>query len=133
MKYFLKIITLFALSTNINAELIRDWITLQDEKTQSVSYLDVNSVVYFQNEIVQAQYLVNFGKLPQKQVIKGRSAINTVEIDCSQKSKFRILSTNWYELNFAKGKYYEEKKANSNWIKPPFETNVKNVIKSMCQ
>jgi len=133
MKSFLKIIALLAISTTTKAELVRDWITLQDEKAQSISYLDVNSVVYFQNEIVQAQYLVSFGKTPQKQITKGRSVIYTVEIDCGSKSKYRILSTDWYELNFAKGKYYEEKKAESNWIKPPFETNVKTVIKSLCQ
>jgi len=124
---------LLFLTLGIHAEVVRDWVPLQEEKTITSTYLDINSIVYFQKEIVQAQYLVNFGGKPPNNIKNRKSAISTLEIDCNKKTKYRVMNIQWYEQNFAKGKFNEEKIINTVWYSPPFEASPKLVIKSLCQ
>lgn len=129
------IFTLFLIFTSFCAhcEISRQWIPIQDEKQLITAYLDINSIVYFQKEIIQAQYLVNYGLQPASHPRLGRSSIDTIEIDCSKKTKYRTLNTQWFEQNFAKGKSTEDKKIDPSWHLPPFDTHSKVIIKSLCQ
>jgi len=133
MKILLTTLLLLNLISNTYGEIVRDWVAVSDEKNTVTTYLDVNSIVYFQKEIVQAQYMVNLGLKPQTPVRRGKSTVSTIEVDCNSKTKYRVLSNLWFEENFSKGKYFEEKKSDSVWHYPPHETSARVVIKSLCQ
>ncbi len=133
MKYLFKIFLLLNLISFSHAEIVRDWIAIADDKNFVNTYLDINSIVYFQKEIVQAQYMVNLGLKPQTQVKKGKSAVSTIEIDCKNKTKYRVLNTLWFEENFSKGKYYEEKVSDPVWHSAPYDSSSKIIIKNLCQ
>ena len=59
MKNLIKLFLLLAVASGLHAEILRNWIPIQDNKTSGLVYLDINSVVYFQKEIVQAQFMAN--------------------------------------------------------------------------
>ncbi len=132
MRIIFKLLLIFA-SFGVHCEISRQWIPVQDEKQIITAYLDINSIVYFQKEIIQAQYLVNYGLQVPSHPRLGRSSIETIEIDCSKKTKYRTLNTQWFEQNFAKGKLTEDKKIDLSWHLPPFDTYSKVIIKSLCQ
>jgi hypothetical protein len=133
MKNLIKLFLLLAVASGLHAEILRNWIPIQDNKTSGLVYLDINSVVYFQKEIVQAQFMANTDIKQINQVKNGKSSITTVEIDCTKKTKYRILSIQWFEQNFAKGKFSDEKINSNTWISPPYSTGPNLAIRNLCQ